>query len=73
MVVLFECDFIDCVKMKELEMGDLCGASYGSFTAEELDARVKKVLFVSCVEFFMFIFIMSEMLRCFDIFECVNV
>ena len=72
MVALLERDLTDRVKTKELEMGDLCGASYGSLTAEELDARVKKVPLASRAEPFTSIFTTSEMSRCFDTFERVN-
>ncbi|ABP00017.1 predicted protein, partial [Ostreococcus lucimarinus CCE9901] len=61
MVALLERDLTDRVKTKELEMGDLCGASYGSLTAEELDARVKKVPLASRAEPFTSIFTTSEM------------
>lgn len=67
MVSLLERDLTDRVKTKELEMGDLVAASYGSLMAEELDVRLKKVpLATPSAQPFTSIFTTPEMLAGFS-------
>ena len=68
MVSLLERDLTERVKTKELDMGDLCAASYGTLIAEELDVRMKKVPLANHVEPFTSLFSTPEMKRCFDTF-----
>ena len=65
MVSLLERDLTDRVKTKELEMGDLCAANYGSLVREELDARVKKVALATRAEAFTSLFDAPEVRACF--------
>lgn len=68
MVVLLERDLTDRVKTKELEMGDLVAAAYGTLMREELDVRMKKVPLATHVEPFTSLFATPDMKRCFDAF-----
>ncbi|CEG00328.1 Nucleolar complex protein 4 [Ostreococcus tauri] len=68
MVSLLERDLTERVKTKELDMGDLCAASYGTLIAEEFDVRMKKVPLANHVEPFTSLFSTPEMKRCFDTF-----
>jgi len=71
MVSLLERDLTDRVKSKELEMGDLCAASYATLIDEEMDVRIKKVPLAHHVEPFTSVFATPEMRRCFDTFASV--
>jgi len=68
MVALLERDLTNRVKTKELDMGELFGAAYGTLMREELDVRMKSVPLAVHGEPFSSLFATPDMKRCFDAF-----